>query len=99
MSSALTIRKEIEKKAYAESPQGKLERQLTKIYDGMKLQNKAFPEDVAKEIYDIRDKHEKDQMAYIEMTLKRDKEATDKMLFDAMTQELEVINKYQKIND
>lgn len=99
MSSGLTIRKEIEKKAYAESPLGKLERQLTKFYDGMKLSNKALPEEYAKEIYDIRDQHEKDEMAYIEMSLKRDKEANEKMLFDAFTKELEVINKYQKIND
>lgn len=99
MSSTLTIHKEIEKKAYAQSPLGKLERQLTKFYDGLKLSNKALPEDVAKQIYDIRDKHEKDQMDYIDMTLKRDKEANEKMLFDSFTKELEVINKYQKIND
>lgn len=99
MTSALTIHKEIEKKAYAESPIGKLERKLTKFYDGMKLGNKVLPEEFAKQIYDIRDQHEKDQMSYIDMTLKRDKDATEKMLFDTFTKEIEVINKYQKIND
>lgn len=99
MTSALTIRKEIEKKAYEQSPMGKLERQLRKFYDEMLLSKKVLPEEFAEKVYDIRDKHEKDQMAYIDMSLKRDKEATEKMLFEAMSKELEVINSYKKIND
>lgn len=99
MTSVLTIHKEIQKKEYAQSPLGKLERELTKFYDDLKLHKKVLPEEFSKEIYDIRDANEKAQIEYIDMTLKRDKEAVNKMLFDSMTKELEVINKYKKIND
>lgn len=89
--SVLTIHKEIEKKKYAESPLGKLERKITSIYDDMILKKEALPENVAKQIYDLRDQHERDEKDYIDMTLKRDKEAVDKMLFDVMTKELEIL--------
>lgn len=94
--SLLSIHKELEKKQYAESPLGKLERKLHDFYDEMVLRKEALPEDIAKQVYDIRDKNEKDQKDYIDMTLKRDKEAVGKMLFDTFTKELEILNNYKK---
>jgi hypothetical protein len=97
--SGLTIQKEIQKKEYEQSPLGKLDRQIHKIYDDMILHKEALSEPVAKQIYDLRDKHEKEEQAYIDMTLKRDKDAVDKMLFDTFTKELEILNNNYKIHD
>jgi len=92
--SALTIHKEILKKEYAESPLGKIERELTKIYDGMKLSGQALPEDVAKDIFDVRDENEKWQMNYIDERLKLDREAVDSKLLESMSKELDILQKH-----
>lgn len=93
-TSILTIHKEIAKKEYAASPLGKTERALTKIYDDLKLKNGSLPESVAKQIYDIRDTNEKWNLAYIERTNKEHREAIDAKLLEAMSKELEILNKH-----
>lgn len=95
----LNLHKQIEKKEYANSPVGKLERQMTAFYDDMKLSKKVLPEEVAKQIYDIRDENEKKHKEYIDYTLQRDKEAVDALLIDSFTRELEVINNWKKNAD
>ena len=92
----LSIYKELEKKKYAESPLGKIERKIHQFYDDMILHKESLPEPIAKQIYDLRIKHEQDEKDYIDMTLKRDKEATEKMLFDTFTKELEILDNYKK---
>lgn len=92
----LQLHKEIEKKEYANSPVGKLERQMTAFYDEMFLAKKALPEDVAKQIYDIRDENEKKHKEYIEYTLQRDRDAVNAILIDSFTRELEIINNWKK---
>lgn len=92
--NALSIHKEIEKKNYAESPLGKIEREITKIYDAMKLSSTALPEDVAKKIYDIRDENEKWQLDYIERTNREHKEAVNNKLLESMTKELGILKEH-----
>lgn len=95
--SVLTIHKEIEKKAYAESPLGKLEKEIGRIYDAFKIKNKKLPEDVAEKIYDIRDENEKWQLEYIERTNREHKEAIDAKLLDSMTRELNILKEYEHL--
>lgn len=91
---ALSIHKEIEKKAYAESPLGKAEREITKVYDSLTLSGKKLPEDVSKQIYDLRDENEKWQLAYIERTNREHKEAINNKLLESMTKELEILKQH-----
>lgn len=93
MPNVLSIHREIEKKAYAESPLGKVERALTKIYDGLKLDQKKLPEDVSKQIFDVRDENEKWQLEYIERTNREHKDAINAKLLESMTRELEILKK------
>lgn len=90
----LSIHKEIAKKEYQQSPLGKVERKLTKIYDNMKLNSQALPESIAKEVYDIRDENEKWNLAYIERTNKEHREAIDAKLLEAMSKELDILEKH-----
>lgn len=92
--SILTIHKEMEKKEYAKSPLGKVEKELGQIYDAMRLKNEALPEDIAKQIYDVRDDNEKWQMKYIEDRLKADREAVDAKLLESMSSELDILQKH-----
>jgi hypothetical protein len=94
--SSLTIHKEILKKEYAESPIGKMEREITKFYDELVLKGEKLPEDIAKQVYDLRDLHEKKQMDYIDESQKRDRDAVDAMLMEAFTKELEILNNFNK---
>lgn len=93
MSSMLSIHKEIEKKKYAESPLGKLEKELGQFYDGLQITKRELPTDVLEQVNRIRSEHEKAQTDYIDMTLKRDRQAVDDMLFKAMTDELAILQK------
>jgi hypothetical protein len=90
----LSIHKEIEKKKYAQSPLGKVERELTKIYDALKLKNGKLSEELAHKVYDIRDENEKWQMKYIEDRIKADREAVDAKLLDSMTRELNLLKEH-----
>lgn len=92
--SILTIHKEIEKQAHAKSPLGQLEKKLRTFYDSMVMKREKLPEHLAKEIYNIREENEKRTMEYIDERLKKDRDAVDEFLMDAMTRELEIINKY-----
>lgn len=92
--NVLSIHKELEKKQYAESPLGKAEREMTKIYDALKLSGKALSEDVAKKIYDVRDENEKWQLEYIERTNREHKEAVDGKLLESMTKELNILKEH-----
>lgn len=94
MPGVTSIHKDILKREHAASPLGKLERAIGKIYDNLKLQQKKLPEDVSKKIYDIRDAQEKEMNEYVEMTLKRDREAGDEILTRNMTKELKVLEEY-----
>jgi len=93
--SILTIHKEILKKEYAHSPLGKLEKQLGDFYTEMQRKKEKLPEEIAEQIYNIRDENEKAMMKYVEDSQKRDKEEVDKLLFGAMSKEMEIINKYK----
>lgn len=93
--SILTINKEIERKAYFETPLGKVEKALRKFYDELKLKSSKLPEDVAKQVYDIRDANEKAITEYMAKASKEHREAVDKLLFDAMSKELELVTNYQ----
>lgn len=96
----LTLHKEILKKEYAESPLGKLEKKLRKFYDECKVYKKyELPEDIAEQIYNIREENEKEQLAYIDESQKRDREKVDEILFKSMSQEWEIINNFLKKND
>jgi hypothetical protein len=90
----LTIHREIEKKEYEKSVLGQLEKRIRNFYDEMILKKKQMPEDLAKEIYDIRDSQEKRYMEYIDMRNVEDRKAIDSMLEDAFNKELAVIDKY-----
>jgi hypothetical protein len=94
MSSVLTIHKEIEKKEYEKSPLGQLEKKLRKFYDSLVIKKKKLPENLAKEVYDLRTAHEKKYMDYLDERVKKDKEAIDVMLSEAFTKELEILKKY-----
>jgi hypothetical protein len=91
--SVLTIHKEIERKEYAASPLGKLEKVIGEIYREMQLKKEALPEDLAKQVYDIREENEKWQMQYIDDRLKADREAVDSKLLESMTRELAILEK------
>lgn len=95
MKSGLTIHKEIQKAEYAKSPLGQLEKKLGKFYQDLLLKREKLPEDIAKKVYDIRDAHEKAQTQYIEDSQRRDREAVDAMLFDAMNKEWNLLEQYQ----
>ena len=95
--SLISIHKEIEKKAYRETPLGKVEAEIGKIYSDLKAKGARLPESVCKEIFDIRTGNEKDQLAYIERTNREHKEAVDEMLLKAMSKELKVIKKHLKL--
>lgn len=94
MPTALSIQKDLLKREYANSPLGKVEREITKIYDSLKLKESQLPEDIAKQIYDIRDENEKWQLAYIERTNKEHKEAVDGKLLESMTKELDILKQH-----
>jgi hypothetical protein len=91
--SVLTIHKEIERKEYAASSLGKLEKVIGEIYREMQLKKEALPENIAKEVYDIREENEKWQMQYIDDRLKADREAVDSKLLESMTRELAILEK------
>lgn len=100
MSSVLSIHKEIEKKKYAESPLGKVERKLTKIYDALKLSSKQLPEDIAKEIYEIRDDNENWNLITVDKYAKiiqdineKHRDEVDAKLLEAMSKELDILIK------
>lgn len=93
--SVLTIHRELAKKEHAKSPLGKLEKELSRFYDEMILKKKQLPEEFAEQIYDIRDNQEQWMLDYIERTNLEQKKAIDDKLFESMTKELEVINKYR----
>lgn len=93
--SILTVHKEIQKKEYAKSPLGQLEKKLGNFYVEMERSKEKLPEDISKQIYDIRDNNEKSVMAYIEESNKRDREAVDNLLFEAMSKEWKLIEDYQ----
>lgn len=97
--SLLTIHKEILKKEHAKSPLGILEKNIGDFYSKMQRDRKQLPEDIAEKIYNIRDANEKNVMAYIEASQKRDKENVDEILLHSMTKEWEIINAYLKNND
>lgn len=100
--SLLTIHKEIERKAYQESPLGKMEKKLRAFYDGVDL--KTIPEpskEFVGQINAVRSQNEEDQMAFNKTISERiraieeeAREGVDKMLLDAMTKEWEIIDKY-----
>jgi hypothetical protein len=92
--SILTIHKKILKDEYDKSILGRLERKMNKIYDSMKLYGFALPEDVAKKVYDIRERNENEQKSYIDITLKLDRENVDNMLYKSMKHELEILENY-----
>lgn len=93
--SILTINKEIEKKAYLETPLGKVEKALRKFYDDLKLKNSKLPEDVAKQVYDIRDANEQAIKDYMDRSNKEHRESIDNFLLQAMSKELELVTNYQ----
>lgn len=92
--SVLTIHREMQKKLYQESPLGKVEKEIGRIYDDLKLKSKELPEDIAKEIYAIREENEKWQLEYIERTNKEHREAIDAKLLESMTRELAILKKH-----
>lgn len=93
--SILTISKEIEKKAYLETPLGKVEKTLRKFYDELKLKDSKLPESVAKQVYDIRDDNTKAIEKYMAEASKRDRDAIDSLLLEAMSKELELVTNHQ----
>jgi hypothetical protein len=92
--SVLTIHKEMERKEYAASPLGKIEKTIGEIYRDMQLKKLALPEDLAKQVYDIREENEKWQMNYIDERLKKDREAVDAKLLESMSRELDILQKH-----
>ena len=98
MTNALTIQKEILKKEHDKTPNGIVEKKLRAIYDGLITKGEKLPEDICKDISDLRDIHENKQMDYLKERQRLDAIAVDKMLLETMTKELELIEKYQKDN-
>jgi hypothetical protein len=92
--SMMTIHKEIEKKEYAKSPLGLLEKKISAFYDKMVMAQKKLPENLAKEVYDIRDKQEKKYMEYLELRMVEDKKHIDSLLEEAFIKELAILEKY-----
>lgn len=92
--TVLSIHKEIEKKRYAESPVGKMERELTKIYDSLKLKNQKLPEDIAEQVYNIRDENEKWHLDYIARMNRERSEAIEAKLLESFTKEVELLKKH-----
>lgn len=91
MSNALTIHKEIEKKKHEESPLGKLEKEISKIYDQLYLTKKKLTPELAKRVSEIRTDNEKWQLNYIDDRLKIDRDAVDAKLLESMSKELELL--------
>jgi hypothetical protein len=92
--SGLTIHKEMQKKLYQESELGKVEREITKIYDNLTLKKQQLPEEISKKIFDIRDENEKWQLEYIERTNREHREAVDAKLLESMSKELDILKQH-----
>lgn len=92
----LTIHRELEKENYRKSPLGQLEKKLNSFYKRMKEEGKSLPENLAKEIYDIREAQEKAYENYVNERIVKDREAVDNLLMEAFNKELEIINKYDE---
>ena len=90
----MTIHKEIEKKEYAKSPLGIVERDLTKVYDELKIQGRKLPENLCREIYKIREDNEKWQMKFIEDSMIEQRKKVDEKLLESMTAELTLIKSH-----
>lgn len=91
----LSIHKEMEKKEYAESPLGKIEKQLRNFYEGVEIKKwEKLPEHLAEQVFEIREENEKKQLEYIDQANKKHKQFVDEMLLEAMTKELEIIKKH-----
>ena len=93
--SALTIHKEILKKEYEKTPLGQLEKKIRKFYNEVKLNRWILPDDLLKKISDIRNENEKAQLEYIERTNREHREYIDTTLFEAMSKEWTLLEKYQ----
>ncbi len=91
----MTIHKELEREKWEATPLGQKEVRLKKFYKSMQNDKKVLPEDYAKRIYDIRDAHEKEQLAYIEKTEKEQALAVDAMLAVSFDKEIAVIEEYE----
>lgn len=92
--SNLAIHKEIEKKKYNESPLGQIEKKLRKFYDNCILTKTQLPENLAKEVYDLRTFNENRTKDYIDERLKKDRDQVDDFLLETMTKELAIIEKF-----
>lgn len=92
--TGLTIQKEIQKKEHEKTPLGQVEKKLRNFYDNLLVKGEKLPEYLAKQIYDLRDEHESKQLKYIEDTEKEQAIAVDKMLYDTMSSELTLLEKY-----
>ncbi len=93
--SILTIEKEILKKEHEKTPLGIIEKDLRKFYDGLVTTGQKLPEDIAEQVYRIREGNEKTVGDYVETRLKLDKQAVDDFLLEAMTKELEILNNFK----
>lgn len=95
MPTALSIQKRLIRDEYNKSPIGQAEKKLKGLYDAMVLNGQKLPEDIAKIVFELRDKNEKAQMSYIEEAQKRDREAIDSMLMESFNEEIKILEDYQ----
>lgn len=93
----MSIHKEMEKKEYAESPLGKIEKELRDFYEGVEIKKyEPLPEHLAEQVFDIREANEKKQLDYIDEANQKHKQAVNEMLLEAMTKELKIIKQHIK---
>lgn len=96
MQSALTLHKHIAQKEYAQSPLGKIEKQIKQFYDDLYLKRVKLSEEEVKQVNAIRTENEELVTDYIKKRETEDREAIDEMLLQSMTKELVILKANQE---
>mgnify|MGYP001610017802 CR=1 FL=1 len=95
MKSLLSIQKEMLKKEYDKTELGQLQKKIGKFYNQVKENQWILPDNLLKQVNDIRNENEKAQMEYIERTNREHREYLDQTLLESMSKEWSLLEKYQ----
>lgn len=98
--SVTTIHREIQKREYAKSPLGLVEKELGEIINDLRTGKlPKLPEDISEKIYNIREQNEKVVPEYVKKRLQIDREYIDNLLFVAMSSELKILKEHFNKHD
>lgn len=93
-NSALGIHKEILRQEYAKTEVGKAEAKLKEFYGNLKKKGEALPEEIAEQVYNIREANEQAQLEYIKQSEKENREKVDQILLDSFNKEIAILENY-----